>query len=305
LLSVIILTFNSKKFIKSCLDSVFSQNFRDFEIIVVDNGSEDDTVNFIKENYPEIVLIENKENLGAAKARNQGIRASKGDWILTLDCDVILERDFLSKMKEALENIRDNIGILSPKILKKDRKTIDSVGIYLSPSYRFYDLGKGYRDSGQFNEQRYVFGASACCALYKREMLEDIAVDGQYFDERFFFLVEDVDLAWRAQRKGWRGLFYPQAICYHTGNSSNTSKKLRQYLCWRNRKLLLKKYSPNKFKLAMVSLFYDLPRLLFLFLTNSYVRKEIISKEQMLTPFLILQSQKEIIGESKNKKVFA
>ena len=90
MLSVIVLTFNSIKFIKPCLDSVFSQGYKDFEVIIVDNGSSDGTGGFIKDNYPQVALIENNENLGAAKARNQGIERARGDWVLTLDCDVVL-----------------------------------------------------------------------------------------------------------------------------------------------------------------------------------------------------------------------
>ena len=85
--SIIILTFNGIRFIGACLDSILAQDFQDFEVIVADNGSTDDTVSFIKKNYPRVILIENKENLGACKARNQGIKVAQGRWILALDCD--------------------------------------------------------------------------------------------------------------------------------------------------------------------------------------------------------------------------
>jgi len=274
-LSIIILTFNSIKFIKPCLDSIFEQDYQDFEGIVVDNGSKDDTANFIKGNYPQFILIENKENLGTAFARNQGIEIAKGKLILTLDCDIILRKDFLKKIMTFARESGDSIGMFQPKILNVDKKTIYSCGIYLSKLRRFYDIGKGIPAEGNFDKGRYIFGACSAAALYKRRMLEEIKEDTGYFDERFFFLVEDVDLAWRAQRKGWKALFYPQAICYHVGNGSNTSKKLRQYLCWRNKKYLLRKCKLNIFKLATIYLFYDLPRLLFLFLINSFVRNEI------------------------------
>ena len=87
-ISIVIITFDSERYIKSCLDSIWSQDYRDFEVIIVDNGSQDGTVDFIKENYLHCILIENKENLGACKARNQGIKIAQGKWILTLDCDI-------------------------------------------------------------------------------------------------------------------------------------------------------------------------------------------------------------------------
>jgi len=222
----------------------------------------------------------NRKNLGACRARNQGIEASCGEWILTLDCDVILERDFLSKAVKAIRNLPPKVGIVQPKILNSDRKTIYSCGIYLSWLRRFYDIGKGKRDSGQFDKSEYIFGACTACALYNRRMLQDIKENTGYFDERFFFLVEDVDLAWRAQRRSWKAIFCPETDCYHFGNSSGFDKKLRQYLCFRNRYYSIiknegiKAYSRRFFLL----LFYDLPRTMLLLLTNPYMRNQIKNK---------------------------
>ena len=265
-ISIVILTYNSIKFIKSCLDSIFSQDHLNFEVIVVDNGSKDGTASFIKENYPLVSLIENKENLGAAKARNQGIEATKGEWILTLDCDIILRENFLSQILKSTKILPHNVGIIQPKILRADRKTIYSTGIFLSSIRRFYDIGKETKDIGQFDKPRYVFGTCSAAAFYKRQMLEKINEDNGYFDARFFFLVEDVDLAWRAQRNGWKAVFRPEGVCYHFGNSSGCDKKTRQYLCIRNRLLLISKNEKvmGKIRLIPIFLIYDLPRLLFL-----------------------------------------
>jgi len=277
-ISAIILTYNSIRFIRSCLNSVYTQDYPEFEVIVIDNNSKDGTVGLIKKDYPQVILLENRQNLGASKARNQGIQVANGEWILSLDCDVILEKDFLNKIIRFIEESEGSTGMFQPKILKDDKKTIYSCGIYLSKLMRFYDIGKGRIDNGRFNTSKYIFGACSAAALYKKTMLEDIKEETGYFDERFFFLVEDVDLAWRAQKKGWKTLFCSEVACYHSGDSSSTSKKIRQYLCWRNRKLLLNKYKLNKFNFLSISLFYDLPRLLFLFLNNSYVRNAIKNK---------------------------
>ena len=273
--SIIILTFNSEKFIGPCLNSIFIQDYQN-QVIVVDNGSKDSTPNFIKRNYPQVILIENKENLGSCKARNQGIAIANGKWVLTLDCDVILEKEFLNKIVSFAEGSGSSIGMFQPKILNMDRKRIYSCGIHLSGLGRFYDIGKGKPDNGQFTAPKYIFGACSAAAFYSRQMLEDIKDDMGYFDERFFFLVEDVDLASRAQRKGWKALFYPEAVCYHYGNSSSSDKLMRQFFCWRNRKFMLEKHRLNKLKLAVVFFFYDSPRLVYFFFTNHYVRNEII-----------------------------
>jgi GT2 family glycosyltransferase len=280
IISIIILTFNSSRYIKLCLDALFFQEYHDFEAIIIDNGSKDGTVNFIKENYPKVILIENKQNLGACKARNQGIELASGEWILTADCDIIMQQDFLAQSARIIDNLPSDIGIIQPKILNIDAKTIYSTGIYLSAAIRFYDIGKGKQDLGQFDKSRLVFGACSAAAFYRKSMLEEMREESGYFDERFSFLVEDVDISWRAQKRHWKALYSPQAVCLHYGNSSCTNKSLRQFFCWRNRKLMLKKFRLNRFKLMMVYLFYDLPRTLLLFFVNSYVKSLILNRNK-------------------------
>lgn len=280
-ISIIILTFNSEKFIVSCLDSIFRQEINPYEVIIVDNGSKDKTVSLIKNVYPNVFLIENNQNLGACIARNQGIKIAKGKWIVTLDCDIILEKDFISKVVQLLEILPSKIGAVQSKILNSNRKTVYSLGIFLSGFFRFYDIGKNNPASPLFAKVKHIFGVCCAAGIYNRKMLEDIKDDFGYFDQRFFFLVEDVDLALRARQKGWKALYYPQAVCYHAGNSSATNQKLRQYLCWRNRKILLKKCKCSYWRLILISLVYEIPRFLFLFLTNFYVRGAIFNKKQV------------------------
>jgi GT2 family glycosyltransferase len=273
--SIVIPTFNSRPFIGSCLDSLLAQDFPDFETIVVDNNSKDGTSGFIRATYPRVTLIENKQNLGPCHARNQGIAVASGDWILALDCDTVLNRDFLSQIHKVIQGLPDRIGIIQPKILQDGAKTIYSCGITLSFFRRFYDINKGKTDDGRFNRTKYIFGACCAAALYRRKMLEQIKENTGYFDERLFFLAEDVDLAWRAQNKGWQVLFYPQAFCFHSGNSSDFDKKLRQYLCFRNRYYSIIKNEGWMLYSARIIplLFYDLPRLAYLVFTNKYIYK--------------------------------
>jgi len=278
--SILITTFNSCRFIRPCLDSIFAQGSRDTEIIVVDNGSSDETVSLIKNNYPTVKLITNKENLGACKGRNQAIEIAQSRWFLILDCDVVLEKDFISTMLACTQKLEENVGMLQPKILVADKTRIYSCGIYLSGFRRFYDIGKGKANDDSFKNPEYIFGVCSAAALYRREMLEDVKEETGYFDERMFFLVEDVDLSWRAQKRGWKALFCPQALCYHYGNSCGFNKKLRQYLCFRNRYYSLKKNEDMiKYSAKILPLLcYDLPRFLYLFFTNWYVFKSITGR---------------------------
>lgn len=302
-ISIVILTFNSIKYVKSCLDSVFSQDYNDFEVILVDNGSKDGTASFIKENYLQVILIENKENLGTCKARNQAIEISSGEWILTMDCDIILENDFLSTVVEEIRKFPAKVGIIQPKILNADKRTICSCGIYLSKLRRFYDIGKGKSDNGQFNAPGYIFGACSAAALYKKEMLEEIKEDAGYFDERFFFLVEDVDLAWRAQRRGWKTLFYPEAVCYHFGNSSGYDKKFGQYLCFRNRYFLMLKNDSirNIFKNIFFILPYDILRFPYFLVTNKYASKA-LGELRVILPKM-LKKRRLILLKKRNLEI--
>ena len=275
-ISIIIPTFNSKPFLELCLSSLFAQNFQDFEVIIVDNNSKDDTVNFIKTTYPKIIIIENKQNFGACRARNQGIEISSSNWVMTLDCDVILDKCFISKIIKTVENLSSKVGMIQARILNSDKRTIYSTGICLSFFRRFYDIGKNKIDKDKFNRPQYIFGACSAAALYNRRMLQELKEDTGYFDERFFFLVEDVDLAWRAQKRGWEGIYCPEAVCYHTGNSSGFDIKVRQYLSFRNRYYAILKndglinYSVKLFPL----LSYDIPRLLYLIFNNCYIFKK-------------------------------
>ena len=277
MISIIIITCNSQKFISLCLDSIKKQDCRDFELIIVDNGSNDKTIDMIKGNDDSVILILNNENLGASKARNQGIDIAKHEWILTLDNDVALEKGFLSRIQGLIKSLPKDIGIVQPKILYPDKKKIYSCGLYLSWMRRFYDIGKGKKDVGQYSKAKEIFGACSAAALYRRHMLDDIREGTGYFDERFFFLVEDVDLAWRAQKKAWKAQFYPKLTCYHSGDSSLTNDKMRQYLCFRNRYLMIEKnegwknYTLRIFPL----LFYDFPRWVYLFISNPYCRRGI------------------------------
>lgn len=275
MVSIVILTKNSKDFIKPCLDSIFSQKYQNFEVIVVDNGSTDGTVELVRENYPDLVLIKNNENIGASKARNQGIDIAKYEWILTLDCDVVLEEDFLSNALFLLKNIPMDVGMLQPKILYSDKKRIYSCGLYLSWMRRFHDIGKNRIDRGQYNKIEEVFGACSAAAFYRRGMLDNVKEDTGYFDEKFFFLVEDVDLAWRAQRKQWKAQFRPELRCYHSGDSSLTINRMRQYLCYRNRYLMIAKNEgwKNYALRVLPILFYDVPRWVYLLINNPYFRK--------------------------------
>jgi len=272
MLSVVILTYNSQKYIQACLDSVFCQGIPDFEVVIVDNASSDKTPEIIRGYLPRVKLIENSKNLGASRARNQGIECSSGDWILALDSDVVLGDDFFEKFNSARKGFSGDVGMVQPNVLNADGETLYSQGIYLSAFRRFHDLNRGRPKNGAVPSRKKIIGPCSAAAFYRRSMLDRLKERSGYFDERFFFLVEDVDLAWRAQRAGWKALFCPQMECLHSGNSSGANQKFRQYLSFRNRHWMIAKNETfrGRMRTYVLSAPYELARGLSLALLNKY-----------------------------------
>jgi len=239
--SVVIVTHNSAPCLKKCIDSVLAQKTNGLEIIVVDNGSSDGTEALMRNSYPSVTFLFNSSNLGAAFARNQGIAASHGDWILTLDADAFLSQDFFMNFEKFFNrDLTDAVGIVTPKILYPDGKTIYSLGHRLTILRRFIDVGLGKKDGLAWMRDNRIFGACAATAFYNRRMLEEISVPEKgYFDKDLFFIAEDVDLAWRARKKGWKVAACYACVSYHEGNSMRLNESKRRFYEIRNRLLIM------------------------------------------------------------------
>ncbi len=214
MISVIIVNYNKKELLRQCLDSVRGQGFKDIEIIVVDNASTDDSVEVVGTYYPEVRLIWNTRNLLFCKAYNQGIGASRGNFVLCINNDVILDKEYLKEAIDAI-GLGDKIGMVSGKILRQDKKTLDSTGLFLGRNRKAIERGYGREDIGQYERPGYVFGVSGACAFFRKRMLMDIKDENGYFDESFGMYYEDLDLCWRARNKGWKAYYNPKALAYH------------------------------------------------------------------------------------------
>ncbi|NTV29325.1 MAG: glycosyltransferase family 2 protein [Candidatus Omnitrophica bacterium] len=273
MISIVIVTFNSRDSLKNCLESIFRQALRNMEVVVVDNGSQDGTIDLIKRQYGQVRLVENAENVGSCKARNQGLEFVSGEWVLTLDSDVVLEDGCLECFVACLDRVREDVGMVQPQVFGMDGETIYSNGIYLSAWKRFFDMNRGRQAKAGLTVHG-IIGPCSAAAFYRRSMLEQLKESTGYFDERFFFLVEDVDLAWRACRRGWRTAFYPAIICRHKGNGSGTDKDLRQYLSFRNRRLMILKNTGvlERFMLYLISWPYELSRSIYMRCSNRFMR---------------------------------
>ena len=238
--AVVIVNWNGAPFIGRCLDAVFAQTRLPDEVVVVDNGSTDDSVERIQEGYPDVRLIVRDSNEGFSQGYNLGIQNTKSDYVLILNTDVFLDRDFLCEAQKAIEQEPD-IGSVAARIYKVDTEQIDYVGLFLQPWL------KGV-NSRNVDREAFVFAGSGAALFCRRAMLEDIREGDAFFDEDFVLYWEDVDLAWRAQLRGWRCLFVPHVVAYHMGSASQEGKvrtlekpAFVQRHVWKNRYLVLVK----------------------------------------------------------------
>jgi GT2 family glycosyltransferase len=222
--SVTIVTYNSGRFIKRCLESVLAQKYGNREIIVIDNASTDGTVDILEQFEDHCQIVYNDRNIGFADAQNQAIRLGTGDWVLTLNPDVLLLPNFIQALVEAGQ-MEPKIGTVCGKLLAilatfdlPDKPLVDSTGIYFTPTLRHLDRGSQEVDNGHYLNYEYVFGATAAAALYRRSMIEDVSIDDEFFDPDFFVYREDADVAWRGQLLGWRCIYTPHARGYHVRN---------------------------------------------------------------------------------------
>lgn len=222
LISLVIINYNNKSYLKRCINSILNQTYKSIEIIFIDNQSKDGSFEYVKGEYDNkgIIIIKNEVNNGYAGAANQGIKLSKGEYVMILNPDIIMEIDFIEKMFNFIES-DEAIGALSGKLLKYDFKNdkklnyIDSAGIIMFKSTRCIDRGQNEEDIGQYNKTEQVFGVCGAAPLYRRSALEIVKIDEEYFDEDFFAYKEDVDLSWRLNLAGFKNMYYPKAIAYH------------------------------------------------------------------------------------------
>ena len=210
-ISVIIANLNGEQYLPDCLQSLAEQTFRDFEVILVDNGSTDRSLDLVKKDFPWVKLISLEKNTGFAQGNNIGLAASSAQYVATLNNDTIAGRSWLQDLYEAGQTDR-SIGMVASKIfLGRDGIELDSAGMLLYPDGMTRQRGHGEQDKGQFDGIREVLFPSACAAHYRHEMLKEIG----YFDEDFFSYCEDADLGLRARLAGWKAVFAPGATVRH------------------------------------------------------------------------------------------
>lgn len=211
LISVIIPNWNGVKHLPTCLDALLSQSYPDLEVMVVDNASSDESVDLIRERYPQVVLLELEENLGLTGAINRAVEQARGKIIAPLNNDTQVAPDWAEALVKALQDHSD-AGLAASKMLLFDKRdTLHSAGDDYGIDGIPINRGVWEKDQGQFDRDVYIWGGCGGAVAYRRDMLDDIGL----FDEDLFMYCEDVDLNWRAQLAGYKCVFAPRAVVYH------------------------------------------------------------------------------------------
>jgi GT2 family glycosyltransferase len=218
LFSTVVVNYRTEAYLARALESVAAQE-PPSQIVLVNNGSPGLPPDALAK-YPALTVIANERNVGFARANNQGIAAARGRYVCVLNADAYLSPGFFAEVVRAFD-AHPEVGWIAPKILRAgDPSVIDAAGHVFYRDRTAANRGAGERDTKQYDTQEYVFGATAACALYRRDMLDALAVDGEVFDSDFFAYYEDVDLDWHANLQGFRCLYLPTAVAYHVGAGS-------------------------------------------------------------------------------------
>ena len=212
--SVIIPTWNGRDLLRAALQSLRAQSYRDFEIVIVDNGSSDGTAAMLRAEFPEAVVVPLPENRGFAVAVNAGLRAARGRYLMLFNNDAEAEPRWLEALVAVLD-ARPEVGSVASKMLTaRDPSVVDSAGAAMG--LFAYDIGRGERDGARFDSAREILCPCAGAAAYRRELFDAVGL----FDEAFFAWFEDVELGIRAQLAGFRCWYEPQARVRHHAHAS-------------------------------------------------------------------------------------
>lgn len=229
--SVVIPSWNGKHLLKICLQSLKKQTLKKFEIIVVDNGSNDGSADYVSKFYPAVKLIQLDKNKGFSFAVNEGIKVSGAEYIVLLNNDTRVDHKCLEQFVLAAQK-HEEAGMVAAKMLNYENPSlIDSAGNFVDSVGHANSIGFGEKDRVKFNKAGYVFLINGGGCLIKREVFESIGL----FDEKFFLYMEDIDLSFRAQMVGFKAWYEPKAVIFHKHKATSSSNKpLMEYFLFRN-----------------------------------------------------------------------
>lgn len=251
--AVIVVNWNGRHFLDDCLTALEKQTYPNFEVTLVDNGSTDGSVEFVRERFPGVRIIGLAENAGFAKANNLAIARALNDgaqYVALLNNDTKTDERWLEHLVRAMAS-KSDIGICASKMLRMDDpRVLDSAG-HIFRKGRISERGHGETDARQYDDRLDIVGACAGACLYRREMLEEIGL----FDERFGSYYEDAELSWRAHNRGWRARFVPESVVLHRrGGTTKSDRRIdetMQMCCARNTAATVRRHATLRQKITV------------------------------------------------------
>ncbi len=237
LVSIIIVNWNGLRWLPDCLGSLAKQKYTQYEIIFVDNASNDGSVAWIQKHYPKTKIVVNKENLGFADANNVGYRKAKGKYILFLNNDTRVTKTFLSELVRVVQSDQSIGGVQSKILLMDQTDTHDSVGAFLTPTGFLYHYGFGKKDQKKYDHQIELYTAKGACMMFRKDVLEKIAIHRDIFDPDYFAYFEESDMCHRVWLAGFRIVYAHTSVIYHKmgATSSGMNNAFIQYHSFKNR----------------------------------------------------------------------
>lgn len=254
--SVIILGYNSRRFLCRCLSSVLLTDYPNFEVVFVDNNSQDGSADFVMSTFGKsnIQVVQLRQNSGFSVGNNVGASHAKGDYFMFLNPDTSVNPECLANLVEVME-ADPTIGIVQPKLLQNKHGLIDSTGAFINNFGLVWSRGSGEKDVGQYDFLSKIFYAKGAALMVSRDLWTKL----EGFDPLFFTYFEETDLCWRAWKLGYSVVYVPNAVVYHSGGSSlrNAPYHTKYHEARGRLALLLKHYSFKKiFKYVPVLLLF-------------------------------------------------
>jgi GT2 family glycosyltransferase len=218
--SVVVPNWNGSSYLPACLESLRRQAYRERDVILVDNGSSDDSVQLVRRRFPETRIVCLPENLGFARAVNAGIEAATGEYVAFLNNDAEAAPGWLEELVACMERHPAAAAVSSKMLQRQDPRLLDDAGDMMTRYLRAYPRGRGEEDSGQYDEEMEVFAASGGASLWRAKVVRELGL----FDEDLFAYYEDVDLSFRARLAGYECWYAPRAVVLHEGGASSAER---------------------------------------------------------------------------------
>jgi hypothetical protein len=212
----VVLSFQGRSLLETMLPTLLAQSYRDLDVVVVDDGSNDGTVEWLSESWPDVRVVANPVNRGVAVSLNRGVEAAGAEYVALLNNDLELDPDWLGELVRALDEHPEAASATGKLLNFQRRGEIDAAGDLMRWSGMSDHRGRAEPDDGRYDEPDAVFSPCAGAALYRRTSFEDVGT----FDEDFFAYLEDVDWGFRAQLGGYSARYQPSAIAYHVGGAT-------------------------------------------------------------------------------------